>query len=61
MGSLPANILLGKSDTITMLRGKWADYQQIPLMPTFALTYLLNNIEAKRKTWADLQLLAEKL
>lgn len=61
MGGLPANILLGNTDTITALRGKWAEYQQIPLMPTFALTYLLNNVEAKRKAWADLQLLAEKL
>ena len=61
MGSLPTSILLKSDDAITSLRGKWAEYDGIPVMPTFALAYLLNNIEAKRKAWADLQLLAEKL
>ena len=61
MGSLPTNVLLGGDEAITSLRGKWFEYQGIQLMPTFSLTYLLNNIEAKKKAWADLQLLAEKL
>ncbi len=61
MESLPTSILLKSDDAITSLRGKWAEYDGIPVMPTFALAYLLNNIEAKRKAWADLQLLAEKL
>ncbi len=61
MGSLPTNVLLGGSDAITSLRGKWAEYNGVAVMPTFSLTYLLNNIEAKKKAWADLQLLAQKL
>ncbi len=61
MGSLPTNILLKSSKSITMLRGKWAEYNNISVMPTFALTYLLNNVDAKRKAWADLKMLAEKL
>ncbi|MCR5506476.1 MAG: uracil-DNA glycosylase [bacterium] len=61
MGGLPTNVLLSQNQPITAMRGKWFEYNGIPVMPTFALTYLLNNIEAKRKAWADLQLLAEKL
>ena len=60
MGSLPVNYLFGKNDAVTLLRGKWLEYNGIPLMTTFSLPYLLNNIEAKKKAWADLQLLPEK-
>ncbi len=61
MGSLPTNILLDSDEPITSLRGVWAEYQGIPVMPTFALTYLLNNRDAKKKAWEDLQLLMQKL
>ncbi len=60
MGSLPTNILLNTNNAITSLRGVWAEYNGIPVMPTFSLTYLLDNKDAKRKTWADLQLLEQK-
>lgn len=61
MGSIPTQILLEKEDSITSLRGKFFEYQSIPLMATFSLNYLLNNKEAKRKTWEDLQLLIPKI
>ena len=61
MGSLSTNILLDSDKPITSLRGVWAEYQGIPVMPTFALTYLLNNRDAKKKTWEDLKLLMQKL
>ncbi|MBR1544820.1 MAG: uracil-DNA glycosylase [Alphaproteobacteria bacterium] len=60
MGGLPTNVLLSQNQPVTAMRGKWFEYNGIPVMPTFSLAYLLNNIEAKRKAWADLQLLAEK-
>ena len=61
MGSIPTQILLEKEDSITSLRGKFFEYQSIPLMATFSLNYLLNNKEAKRKTWEDLQRLIPKI
>ena len=61
MGSVPTDVLLGHSEPITVVRGKWFEYNGVPVMPTFALSYLLNNVEAKKKTWADLQLLVQKL
>lgn len=61
MGSIPADILLNTKEPITTLRGKWFKYENIDVMPTFSLNYLLNNIEAKKKTWEDLKLLREKL
>ncbi|MBP3615940.1 MAG: uracil-DNA glycosylase [Alphaproteobacteria bacterium] len=60
MGSLPVNALFGKNDAITLLRGKWLEYNEIPLMTTFSLSYLLNNKEAKKRAWGDLQLLLQK-
>lgn len=46
---------------ITKIRGKWHEYQNIPLMPTFHPSYLLRNPAAKRETWADLQQVMVKL
>ena len=61
MGTIPTQILLEKEDTITSLRGKFFEYKSIPLMATFSLNYLLNNKEAKKKAWEDLQLLIPKI
>ncbi len=40
---------------ITRIRGKWFEYQGIPVMPTFHPSYLLRNQNAKKDVWADLQ------
>jgi uracil-DNA glycosylase len=44
------------TDGITRLRGKWLQYQGIPLMPTFHPAYLLRNqsLSIKRQCWEDL-------
>jgi DNA polymerase len=43
------------------LRGRWASYRGIPLMPVFHPAYLLRNPKAKREVWADLKLVMERL
>ena len=61
MGAIPTNILLNTNDSITSIRGTFKQYNNITLMATFSLPYLLNNIEAKKIAWKDLQLLIPKL
>jgi DNA polymerase len=61
LGSLAGSFLLGSDEPITQLRGNWGEYAGIPVMPTFSLPYLLANREAKKKTWEDVQAVAEKL
>ncbi len=48
---------------ITRLRGKWLEYANIPLMPTFHPSYLLRNasVATKRLCWEDLLAALEKL
>ena len=48
--------LLGTTEGITRLRGKWKLYRgRIPVMPTFHPAYLLRTPGAKREVWEDLQ------
>ncbi|MBN9693382.1 MAG: uracil-DNA glycosylase [Verrucomicrobia bacterium] len=55
--------LLGKTDGITRLRGKWQNYQGIPLMPTYHPAYLLRTqlTTDKRKVWEDMMSVMERL
>ena len=55
MGNFAAKTLLRTDTGITRLRGTFATYQGVPLMPTFHPAYLLRNAEAKRPAWSDLQ------
>jgi DNA polymerase len=56
LGATAVQGLLGTSDGITRLRGKWKLYRgRIPVMPTFHPAYLLRSPEAKREVWEDLQ------
>lgn len=59
LGATPASTLLGTSEGITRLRGRWHEWDGIPAMPTFHPAYLLRQPEAKREAWRDL--LAVKL
>lgn len=48
--------LLGVTDGITRVRGKFRLYQgRIAVMPTFHPAYLLRNPAAKRQVWTDLR------
>ncbi|MEM1025306.1 MAG: uracil-DNA glycosylase [Myxococcota bacterium] len=55
LGKYAAQTLLGVQTPISRLRGRWAKYQGIPLMPTFHPAYLLRNPAEKRPVWEDIQ------
>jgi DNA polymerase len=55
LGTFAAQALLKTRTPITRLRGVWADYHGIPLMPTFHPAYLLRNPAEKRVVWQDIQ------
>jgi uracil-DNA glycosylase family 4 len=56
LGSFAAQCLLRTRTPITRLRGVWANYQDVPLMPTFHPAYLLRNPSDKRLVWQDIQM-----
>ena len=56
LGATAVQGLVGTSEGITRMRGKWKLYKgSIPIMPTFHPAYLLRNPAAKRDVWNDLQ------
>lgn len=63
LGATAVEGLLGKTEGISRLRGKWQAYRGIPLMPTFHPSYLLRNqaLSEKRKVWEDMLAVMEKL
>jgi len=60
VGGSSAQMLLGTTEGITRLRGKWFDYrsdgldQPISALPIFHPAYLLRQPELKREAWRDL-------
>ncbi|MCL1857301.1 MAG: uracil-DNA glycosylase [Kiritimatiellaeota bacterium] len=54
LGATAVEGLLHTGLSISHARGKWARFEQTPLMPTFHPSYLLRNPAAKKETWADL-------
>ncbi len=56
LGATAVQGLLGTTEGIMRLRGKWKLYKgRIPVMPTFHPAYLLRTAAAKREVWEDLQ------
>jgi DNA polymerase len=56
LGATAVQGLLGTTDGIMRLRGKWKLYKgRVPVMPTFHPAYLLRTPGAKREVWDDLQ------
>jgi len=57
LGSTAAKALIGGKDGVTKLRGRWHEWNGIPLMVTFHPSYLLRpyNQNAKREAWEDLK------
>jgi DNA polymerase len=56
LGGTAVQGLLGTTDGITRLRGRWKLYRgRIAVMPTFHPAYLLRTPAAKRQVWEDLQ------
>ncbi|HET98053.1 MAG TPA: hypothetical protein ENN98_05070 [Desulfurivibrio alkaliphilus] len=61
LGQEPARALLRSQLNLLQLRGRFHDYQGIPLIPTLAPEFLLLNPEMKKAAWEDLQLLQKRL
>ncbi|MEQ9640387.1 MAG: uracil-DNA glycosylase [Alphaproteobacteria bacterium] len=65
VGGTAAQALLGRSEGITKLRGRWIDYVReavtIPTLPTFHPAYLLRQPQLKRQSWADFLAIRRKL
>jgi len=55
LGGVAAKCLLQTEDGVGRLRGRWHNYQGIPLRVTYHPAYLLRKPEDKRKTWEDVQ------
>jgi uracil-DNA glycosylase len=63
LGGVAMKGLLGKTDPMKNLRGRWHTFQSIPVMATFHPSYLLRNqaLSEKRKVWEDMLLVLERL
>lgn len=63
LGATALEGLTGENIPVGRVRGKWRDFQSIPLMVTYHPAYLLRNqaIGEKRKVWEDMLLVLEKL
>ncbi len=55
LGRISAHTLTGLNIPISRLRGKFHEFQGIPLMPTFHPAYLLRNPKDKQLVWSDAQ------
>ena len=61
LGKPASHRLTGTAKAMGALRGRWASYRGIPLMPVFHPAYLLRQPKLKREAWADLKLVMERL
>jgi DNA polymerase len=67
LGGAAASALLGKSEGVTKLRGRWHDYsaaglaRPIPSLPTYHPAYLLRTPTHKKEAWKDLLAVRKRL
>ena len=65
LGERAAQPLLGKSEPLSRLRGRWLTFEgeatTVPSLVTFSPDYLLLQPLQKRRAWADLQMIAAAL
>jgi uracil-DNA glycosylase family 4 len=63
LGGVAMRGLLGMEQPMKSLRGRWHEFEGIPVMPTFHPSYLLRNqsLAEKRKVWEDMLLVLERL
>ena len=65
LGSVATKVLLGVTQGISLMRGKWYDYpvelfgpgHPIKVLPTYHPAALLRNSNLKRDTWEDMKML----
>jgi DNA polymerase len=63
LGATAMEGLLGETLPMREARGRWFEFQNIPLMVTYHPAYLLRNqsLSEKRKVWEDMLLVMERL
>jgi uracil-DNA glycosylase len=61
LGKFAGQWLLKTAEPISRIRGRLADYQGIPVMPTWHPAYLLRNPAAKRDVWEDMKVVRSLL
>ena len=65
LGAVAARHVMGRTDGIMRLRGKWLEYHvnghMVPVMPTLHPAYLLRRAIDKKLAWRDLQEIQEKI
>jgi len=63
LGAVAMEGLLGSVEPMARLRGRWHEFQGIPLMATYHPAYLLRNqsLTEKRKVWEDMLMVMEKV
>lgn len=60
-GEKAAQTLLNSQDVLDALRGKLHQYENVPLIVSYAPSHLLTNTQDKAKAWADLCLARDTL
>jgi DNA polymerase len=60
LGGCAARALLGTTEPVSRLRGRWFDDEGIRVLPTFHPAYLLRNPEKKRDVWEDMKRLMKE-
>jgi uracil-DNA glycosylase family 4 len=65
LGAVAARHVVGVTDGIMKLRGRWMEYRvgdhMVPLMPTLHPAYLLRQPAHKKLAWRDLQAVRDKI
>jgi DNA polymerase len=61
LGAVATRCLLGLESPMNRIRGKFFDYEGIPVLCTYHPAYLLRNPAAKRDVWDDMKLLMRRL
>ncbi len=61
VGRIAAQALLGGSEGVGKLRGKWREFEGLPLLVTYHPSALLRDDSYKRPAWEDLKLFRERL
>ena len=61
LGATAAKFMTRTGDPISRLRGRFSQWDGIPVMPTYHPAYLLRNPSAKKAVWEDLKLVMDVL
>lgn len=61
LGSPATRTVLATGQGVARMRGKWAEWGGIPVMPTFHPAAVLRDPIKKREVWGDLLMLSERL